>query len=243
MSVRNPTACAVLQFDAQAAPGFPWVSDLAERRAQALPCASFQVSHDHALRTVIALDGSRILVSMTRLGEAGVVLVIAVGPGPGSDGPDVLRSHRGAFCRLLAEAVSVTWHPRSVDLYSVPGEPDGVLAELLVTRSQAPRPVAAQAPAAASLRSVLADPDGNAMLRAALYQPVRPAGTDGESSVPMRVALGAITSVVTVASLPAGVALMAWNGVKGPDMRMTAAVLAMLGLYQTVLKIPVMPLV
>lgn len=239
MTKIDRTQCIVMKFKPGRGPAFEWVSSLVERRVVALPHVERHVMRPQPGCLVIDLDGSRVMVAMANNPPCADV-VIAVGPSCDLEGTDILRSQRAAFCTLLCEAIKVHFPSGDVLQSRVTGRPDVALAAALL---EAARLHSAEARVVAiSVRDDINASREN--LRSALYAPVHRSDLGaGAPSLAMRAAIGTMTTVVTVASLPVGLALLAANASGGASLRLTAAAMAGVGMMQAVFGISAFPMI
>lgn len=240
MQNNDHTVCALIRFQSDQAPGFGWLSGLILRRSTHVPHDSHCVAAPRDRSMVIDIDGARIVVAMDRDATAATQqVVIAVGSAPGADRQDPIAGQRNAFCSLLTESVIVAHDPEDVRWFRDFALPDADLADALLDAARW-QPLSGNG----RTRTPMTDDRQRAdsgTLRTALYAVDEE--PDEEASVPMRAALGVMTSVATVASLPVGLAMLAWNGTRGPDLRMTAAGLAAIGLMSAFGDLPMMGLI
>jgi hypothetical protein len=202
---------------------------------------------------LIGLDGASVAaLCETGAGGAGRI-ALAVG---GSSAADPLRGKRQAFCRMLVETLIAGRKPVRQDWFSERRPPDEALLRRMLARGQAPQ-AAVQVraePDIDSLRAVLhafADPaPGRPALRdrlAPLQQRLAPLHSrlapQARRLSPLRAGVGVASGVALAASLPIGAGLLAWNATRGPDLRITAAALAVMGLVQGLGVVSLIPMV
>jgi len=233
------TRCIVMKFAPGKGPSFEWVASLVERRVLALQHLTHHRIQPQPNCLMIDVDGSRVMVAMAeRPARADVVLV--VGPSSDQGAPDILRAQRAAFCNLLCEAIKVHFLPGDVLQSQVSGRADAALATaLLETARQFPVDAHVVAAPGSDRAAVTAE-----ALRAAIYDAptAREVAAVQPASLPLRIAIGTMTTVVTVASLPIGLALLAANAGQGANLRLTAATMAGLGVMQTVFGLSAFPM-
>lgn len=229
------TTGAVLGFATEHMPDFDWVARLATRRTDMVNYDERMVHRVHDDCLVIELDAARIVLLLDGYGEGCLSRLAVVVGGTGQPGgSDVLWGQRNAFCRLLVESVAAVNEPACEDWFSDPALPDESLARQMIagSRRRAPEPAHTRLAAAHT-----------ADLRSALYHPLDdPEPTPAAPALSLRAALGVMGVVAMAASLPLGIALVAWNVLRGADLRATAAGLAVIGLAQGLTGLPLLPL-
>jgi hypothetical protein len=227
------TSGVVITYVNGKAPDVAWVVEIALRRTAALAYDERTIRHLDDLGVVIALDGARVavLVHADRAGDMQVALAVG-----GRGAPDPLRGQRQAFCRLMAETLTSGRKPVGMHLFTDTQLPDeGLLRRQFARVLQG---------AVTFSDNTGADPDPRA-LREVLHAPdlTAPAAPPPRRLSPMRAGIGLASGVALAASLPVGAGLLAWNALRGPDLRATAAALAVVGLAQGLGVLPLLPMI
>lgn len=216
-------------------PDFDWVARLAIRRTEMIRYDERMVHRAQDDCLVIELDAARIVLSQEGYGEGCLSRLSVLVGATGEQGRrDPLLGQRNAFCRLLVESVASVHDPACEDWFAKPGHPDQAMARQMIagSRRHAPDPV--------PLR-LAAEPTAD--LRHALrHEPELPEAAPPRPDFGLRTALGVMGAVAVVASLPLGLMLVAWNVLRGADLRVTAAGLALIGLAQGITGLPLVPL-
>ena len=234
MKITDHTVCALIRFPAASAPSFDWVSGLVLRRCEALVAETQTVDTPRRGVLVADLDGVRIVVAM----DARAQLVLSVGCAPAAALADPLAGQHNVFCRMLVEAIVVAHDPEDIRWFRDFALPDADLAEALLESARW-EPLSGGSAKDRRQTEAVQRLDLSTV-RGALYVP---APGEAGASLPVRAALGLMTSVAAVASLPVGRAMLAWNGTQGADPRMTAAGLAGIGLLHAFGDVPLMGLI
>lgn len=244
------TSGVVITFLPGKAPDPAAVIETALRRTANLRYDERVIGHIDDSGVLIGLDGANVALLCAR--DAGRI-ALAVG---GAHAPDPLRGQRQAFCRMLVETLTAGRKPVRQDWFSERRAPDEALLRRMLAQGQAPQ-AAVQADAAPDidyLRAVLhaftditpARPPLRDRL-APLQQRLAPLrarlAPQGRRLSPLRAGVGVASGIALAASLPIGAGLLAWNATRGPDLRVTAAALAVMGLVQGLGVVSLIPMV
>lgn len=240
------TSGVVITFLRGKAPDPAAVIETLLRRTANLQYDERVIRHLGESGVLVSLDGASVAALCETGANGAGRIALAVG---GSSAADPLRGKRQAFCRMLVETLIAGRKPVRQDWFSERRPPDEALLRRILARGQAPQ-AAVQAraePDIHSLRAVLhalADP---APARPALRDRLAPlrsrlAPRGGRVS-PVRAGVGVASGVALAASLPIGAGLLAWNATRGPDLRVTAAALAVMGLVQGLGVVSLIPMV
>lgn len=250
MDQRDFTSGVVITFLPGKSPDPAAVIETALRRTAALQYDERTIGQIGDSGVLIGLDNACVAV----LCDPGAGrIALAVG---GGHAPDPLRGQRQAFCRVLVETLTAGRKPVRQDWFSERRAPDEALLRRMLARGQAP--LAAEPTGAESdidaLRAVLHAHADTAPARAPLrdrlsplQQRLAPLGArlapQGGRVSPLRAGVGVASGVALAASLPIGAGLLAWNATRGPDLRVTAAALAVMGLVQGLGVVSLIPMV
>jgi hypothetical protein len=244
------TSGVVITFLPGKAPDPAAVIETALRRTANLRYDERVIRHIDDSGVLIGLDGASVALLCAR--DAGRI-ALAVG---GAHAPDPLRGQRQAFCRMLVETLTAGRKPVRQDWFSERRAPDEALLLRMLAQGQPPQ-AAVQADAAPDtdyLRAVLhaftdttpARPPLRDRL-APLQQRLAPLrarlAPQGRRLSPLRAGVGVASGIALAASLPIGAGLLAWNATRGPDLRVTAAALAVMGLVQGLGVVSLIPMV
>lgn len=229
------TTGAVLGFATGNMPDFDWVARLATRRTEMVSYGERMVHRVDDDCLVIELDAARIVLAQEGYGEGCLSrLAVLIGSTEEPGARDPLLGQRNAFCRLLIESVAAVHEPDCEDWFANPAQPDPALARQMIagSRRRAPSPV-----------QIRLASEQTADLRLALqHEPEAPEPAPAAPAIGLRTALGVMGAVAVAASVPLGLMLVAWNVLRGADLRVTAAGLALIGLAQGITGLPLLPL-
>lgn len=227
------TTGVVITYVNGKAPDAALVIEIALRRTATLAYDERIIRHVGDLGAVMALDGARVAVLAQPGADGAMQVALAVG---GTGAPDPLRGQRQAFCRMMVETLTSGRKPVRLHWFNDALPPDEAMLHRQSLRAQG-------VPASQAVRPA-AEPEPNA-LRAVLHapDPLASAAPPVRRLSPMRAGVGLASGVALAASLPIGAGLLAWNALRGPDLRATAAALALVGLAQGLGLLPLIPMV